>query len=74
VLGGSHAGGTADARSDVDFGLYYRPEDPLDLDSLRRLVAEIDDLGRGDAVTDLGEWGRGSTAEPGSKSKASAWT
>lgn len=57
VLGGSRASGTADAESDIDLGLYYEPEDPLNLDALRQLVSEIDDHGRGEAVTDLGEWG-----------------
>lgn len=57
ALGGSHASGTADTESDIDLGLYYEPEDPLDLESLRRLVTEIDDHGRGEAVTGFGEWG-----------------
>ncbi len=57
VLGGSYASGTADAQSDIDLGLYYEPENRLALESLRRLVAEIDDHGRGNAVTDFGEWG-----------------
>jgi hypothetical protein len=43
--------------SDIDLGLYYKPENQLDLESLRRLVAEIDDNGRGYAVTDFGQWG-----------------
>ncbi|MBA2312621.1 MAG: nucleotidyltransferase domain-containing protein [Actinobacteria bacterium] len=57
ALGGSHASGTADARSDIDLGLYYRPGNPPDLQSLRGIVAEIDDHGRREAVTDLDEWG-----------------
>ncbi len=57
VLGGSHASGTADAESDIDLGLYYESEDPLDLDALRQLVTEIDDHGRREAVTDFGAWG-----------------
>jgi hypothetical protein len=57
ALGGSVATKTADADSDIDLGLYYRPENPLDLGYLRQLVAEIDDQHRGDAVTDFGDWG-----------------
>ena len=57
ALGGSRAGGFSDARSDIDLGLYYRRDDPVDLAVLRALVAEIDDRGRAGAVTDLGAWG-----------------
>jgi hypothetical protein len=57
VLGGSHASGAADMESDIDLGLYYESEDPLDLETLRQLVSEIDDHGRGEAVTDFGAWG-----------------
>ena len=57
TLGGSRVSGLADARSDIDLGLYYEPEDPVDLEALRALVADIDDHGGADAVTDLGAWG-----------------
>jgi hypothetical protein len=57
VLGGSHAAGTADEESDTDLGLYYQPEEPLDLISLREVVTVLDDHGRGEAVTGIGEWG-----------------
>ena len=49
ALGGSRAGGFSDARSDIDLGLYYRRDDPVDLAVLRALVAEIDDRGRAGA-------------------------
>jgi predicted nucleotidyltransferase len=57
VLGGSRARGTATASSDLDLGLYYRPEQPLDVEHLRDLAARIDDRQRRDLVTEIGEWG-----------------
>lgn len=59
VLGGSHASGTADAQSDIDLGLYYKPEDPPDLESLRQLIAEIDDHGRRELSPTSGSGDRG---------------
>jgi predicted nucleotidyltransferase len=58
VLGGSYARGAADASSDIDLALYYDPKEPLDLEALRRLAAELDDSGSGDAVTATGAWGQ----------------
>ena len=57
VLGGSRASGTADASSDIDIGLYYEKESPLDLSELSRLVAAIDDRGIEGLVTGFGDWG-----------------
>ena len=57
VLGGSFATGTADTESDIDLGLYYDADSPLDLEELRRLVADIDDRRRHDLITGFGEWG-----------------
>jgi hypothetical protein len=66
VLGGSVATGRADAGSDIDIGLYYEPDSPLDLQRLSRLVADIDDR----RTEGSGSGGRGSTGEPGSWSGA----
>jgi hypothetical protein len=57
VLGGSWARGTATASSDLDLGLYYWPEQPLDVEHLRNLVARVDDRQQPDLVTEIGGWG-----------------
>ena len=57
VLGGSRARGEARPDSDVDVGIYYRPDRPPSVDALRRLARELDDRHLLDLVTDLGEWG-----------------
>ncbi|HEX2181553.1 MAG TPA: nucleotidyltransferase domain-containing protein [Rubrobacteraceae bacterium] len=57
VLGGSWARGVAHPDSDVDLGIYYRPERPLSVAALRELARELDDRHLPDLVTDLGEWG-----------------
>jgi hypothetical protein len=57
VLGGSWARGTATASSDLDLGLYYWPEQPLDVEHLRDLAARIDERRQRDLVTGIGEWG-----------------
>lgn len=57
VLGGSLARGVARPDSDIDLGVYYRPDQSPDLGALRTLAAELDDSGAGDAVTDFGGWG-----------------
>jgi predicted nucleotidyltransferase len=57
VLGGSWARGTATAASDLDLGLYYWPEQPLDVEYLRDLAARLDDRRQRDLVTGIGEWG-----------------
>ena len=57
VLGGSRARGTHDQSSDVDLGIYYQPDEPLDLDALNRVASKFDDEHRSSALTLLGEWG-----------------
>lgn len=57
VLGGSWARGAADASSDIDLGIYYAPDPPLNIHALRQLAAQIDDLRTGDVVTHPGDWG-----------------
>ena len=55
-LGGSVARGSQDAASDVDIGLYYARDAPLDVLGLRTLANEVDDRGSVE-LTDLGGWG-----------------
>jgi hypothetical protein len=57
VLGGSRARGTHTPASDIDLGIYYHPERPLDLDTLGRVAAEIDDDHRSGLLTPIGGWG-----------------
>src|SRR5918997_2575761 len=57
ALGGSWARGEAHADSDVDLGIYYRPEHPPRITDLRLLAQELDDRHPPDAVTNFGEWG-----------------
>jgi predicted nucleotidyltransferase len=57
ALGGSWAREEAHPDSDVDLGIYYRPENPPRITDLRLLAQELDDRHPPDAVTDLGEWG-----------------
>ena len=57
VLGGSRARGAATEHSDYDIGLYYEPEKPLNIASLRTAAAALDDRGTEAEVTDIGGWG-----------------
>ncbi|MGI8858559.1 MAG: nucleotidyltransferase family protein, partial [Rubrobacteraceae bacterium] len=57
VLGGPLARDEARPDSDVDLGIYYRPDHPPSLGELRRLAGELDDRHLPDLVTDFGEWG-----------------
>ncbi|MCC6170187.1 MAG: nucleotidyltransferase domain-containing protein, partial [Caldilineaceae bacterium] len=57
VLGGSHAGGHALPTSDLDVGLYYQPNAPIDIAALAEAVSPLDDDPRPDLVTPLGGWG-----------------
>lgn len=57
VLGGSRARGTHTETSDVDLGIYYHPQRPLDLAALGRVAEKFDDAQRADVLTPLGGWG-----------------
>jgi predicted nucleotidyltransferase len=57
ALGGSWARGETHPNSDVDLGIYYRPESPPRIENLRLLARELDDRHPPEAVTDFGEWG-----------------
>ena len=57
VLGGSWASGDQRPDSDIDLGLYYREEQPLDIQHIQALAAELNDFPR-PVVTATGEWGR----------------
>lgn len=57
VLGGSRGRGAATPTSDIDLGLYYDSENPIDLRHLRAIAARIDDEHRQDVLTDFGGWG-----------------
>jgi len=57
VLGGSWASGTQRPDSDIDLGLYYAQDHPLDIAHIRRIASELHDAPN-PVVTDLGEWGR----------------
>lgn len=57
VLGGSRARGTHTSTSDVDLGIYYHPDSPLDLSALDKVATQLDDKHRADVITDIGGWG-----------------
>ena len=56
TLGGSWAREEARPDSDVDLGIYYRPQNPPRITDLRLLARELDDRHPPEAVTALGEW------------------
>lgn len=56
VLGGSYAAGTQRADSDIDIGLYYDEERPLDIAHIRSIAATLNDT-LDFTVTELGGWG-----------------
>jgi predicted nucleotidyltransferase len=58
TLGGSRARGNHNPKSDVDLGIYYKPENPLDLIALNHLASELDDNHRANLITPIGEWGK----------------
>jgi hypothetical protein len=57
VLDGSRATDSATAASDVDLGIYYHGEVPLDVPALTALAKVIDDTHRDGLVTPIGGWG-----------------
>lgn len=57
VLGGSHARGTAHPSSDLDIGLYYTENEPIDITAIRHLTSLICAPGKSYTVTELYEWG-----------------
>jgi hypothetical protein len=56
VLGGSWASGRQRPDSDVDLGLCYRADHPLDIEGVRRTARRLNDT-PDPVVTDLGAWG-----------------
>ena len=57
ALGGSWARGETHPNSDVDLGIYHRPESPPRIENLRLLAWELDDRHLPEAVTGFGKWG-----------------
>lgn len=57
VLGGSRARGTHHSTSDIDIGIYYDSSNPLNLDELTKVAANLDDENRTDIITPIGGWG-----------------
>jgi hypothetical protein len=57
VLGGSRARGTHTPESDVDLGLYYHPDRPLDLKALDEIATDLDDRHEPGLLTPIGGWG-----------------
>jgi Nucleotidyltransferase domain/Domain of unknown function (DUF4037) len=57
ALGGSMARSEAHPDSDIDLGIYYRPDNPPSIVELRRLAEELDDRHPKGAATNLWEWG-----------------
>lgn len=56
VLGGSRASETHRPDSDIDLGLYYYQDFPLDVGHLRKIANKLNDFPDPE-VTELGEWG-----------------
>jgi predicted nucleotidyltransferase len=53
VLGGSHARGRAQSRSDIDLGIFYSEADPFSIQSIRELADAVNDTA-GPVVTETG--------------------
>ena len=56
VLGGSRARGEASAQSDYDIGLYYEPDNPIDVGRLAKAAMLLPGAASS-SVTAIGEWG-----------------
>jgi len=56
VLGGSYASGSARPDSDLDIGLYYYENQPLDSEHIRSIASQLNDTPN-PTVTDPGGWG-----------------
>jgi len=56
VLGGSYASGSQRPDSDLDIGLYYHADQPLDIAQIRAIASSLNDTPN-PVVTDLGGWG-----------------
>lgn len=57
VLGGSRACGTETPESDIDIGVYYLAEQPIDLAALEKAAESLDDQHRRGLITPIGGWG-----------------
>ncbi|GHO86402.1 nucleotidyltransferase domain-containing protein [Dictyobacter formicarum] len=56
VLGGSYANNTQRPDSDIDIGLYYTEDQPLDVEAVRAVARTLNDF-TDPIVTELGSWG-----------------
>jgi hypothetical protein len=56
VLGGSRARGEGSAQSDYDIGLYYEPDNPIDVGRLAKAAVLLPGAASS-SVTAVGEWG-----------------
>lgn len=56
VLGGSYAGGTHHAKSDMDIGLYYSEAEPFSIAEIRRIAEDVS-VDKAPTVTGFYEWG-----------------
>ncbi len=57
VLGGSWASGTQRPDSDIDLGLHYSDDSPLDVTLIKEIASELNDFPN-PVVTHLGGWGK----------------
>jgi len=57
VLGGSRASGTHRPDSDIDLGIYYSSTTPLNIEDIRKIAEEVNDIPN-PVITNIGEWGR----------------
>ena len=57
VLGGSRARGNQSIGSDIDIGVYYSSDAPLDLAVLSEVAQQLDDEHREGLIASPGEWG-----------------